>query len=186
MACNTLYASNHPQVESLRHLIRRDLNHRAGIHLPRIDIIVDNSKQHDRARHQTAKIHVRGVGIDRLREEAEDEDYDPVSDPEGIEQYTPDTGDVEGAPDEFVGVPRGTRHLGGVQDVASDAVPEQEGFGEHVGCVETAHAEGNDVVEGGGGANVYEADGAGDAGHDHDGVHGDGGVGLDLFWCSPP
>ena len=88
---------------------------------------------------------------------------------------------MEGTPDEFVGVPGCARHLAWVPHVAADAVPEEEGFGEDVGCVEAADAEGDDVVEGGGGADVDEADGAGDAGHDHDCIQGDGGIGLDLF-----
>ena len=116
-----------------------------------------------------------------MREEAEDEDNDAVAYPEGIEQDAPDAGDVKWTPDEFVGMPGCTGHLVGVPDVASNAVPEQEGFGEHVGGVEAADAEGNDVVEGGCGADVDEADGARNARHDHDCVHGDGGVGLDLL-----
>ena len=68
----------------------------------------------------------------------------------------------------------------GVTDRARAAAPEEEGFGDDVGGVEAADAEGDDVVEGGGGADVDEADEAGDEGGDEDGEEGDGGFGLDL------
>lgn len=88
---------------------------------------------------------------------------------------------MEGAPDEFVGVPGCVCHLGGVKDGAAEAVVEEQGLGEDVRGVEAADAEGDDVVEGGGGADVDEADGAGDGGHDGDCVHGDRAIGLDLY-----
>lgn len=68
----------------------------------------------------------------------------------------------------------------GVADGACAAAPEKEGFSDDVGGVEGADAEGDDVVEGGGGADVDEADEAGDEGGDEDGEEGDRGVGLDL------
>ena len=150
----------------LRQLIRRNLHHRTRIHLPRIKIIIRHRKNHHRPRHQTAEIHVRRVRIDHLRKEAENKHDDAVADAEAIQKNAPDSGHVEGTPDEFVGVPGCVGHLGGVPDGAAEAVPEEEGFGEDVGGVEGADADGEDVVEGGGGADVYEADGAGDAGHD--------------------
>lgn len=66
-------------------------------------------------------------------------------------------------------------------DAAGDAAVEEETLGDDVGGVEGADAEGNDVVEGGGGAEVDEADEAGDAGGDDDGVDGDGAADLDLI-----
>ena len=72
-------------------------------------------------------------------------------------------------------------HSRRVADGAADAVIEEEGFGEDVGGVKGADADGDDVVEGGGGADVDEANSAGDARHDHGCAEGDSGVGLDLW-----
>ena len=60
------------------------------------------------------------------------------------------------------------------------SAPEEQALGNDVGGVETADAEGDDVVEGCGGADVDEADEAGDEGCYHDGEEGDCGFGLDL------
>ena len=87
---------------------------------------------------------------------------------------------MEGAPDQFVSVPFGIGHLRGMADGASDAVVEEKRFGEHVGCVEGADAYRDDVVEGRGGADIDEADGAGDAGHYDYCVEGNCRGGLDL------
>ena len=154
--------------------MRRNLNHRPIIHLPRINNIIPHRKKHNRPRHQTAKIHLRRIRLHNLREKTKHKHNNPIPHPKPIQQDPPDPRYVEGAPDQFVGVPGGVCHLGWGADCAPDAVPEEEGFGEHVGGVETADADGDYVVEGGGGTDVDEADGAGDAGHDYDGVYGYG------------
>ena len=164
----------------LRQLIGHDLNHGSRIHLSRVQVVVSHGEHHNGARHETAEVHVRGIRIRHLREEAEDEDDDAVPDAKGVQQDAPDAGDVEGAPDELVGLPRRPSHLARVADRPPDAVPEKEGLGEDVRGVEAADAEGDDVVEGGRGADVYQADGAGDGGHDQDGVQRDRGACLDL------
>ena len=123
---------------------------------------------------------MRSIRIRHHGEEAEDEDDDAITDTEGVEKDAPHTGDVKGAPDEFVGVPRGAGHLIGVPDRSSDPVPEQEGLGQDVGGVEAADADGDDVVEGGCGTDVYEADGAGNASHDYNCVQWNRRALLDL------
>ena len=152
----------------LRQLIRSDFNHGSRIHFSRVKVVIRHRKDHHRPRHQAAKVHMRRVRIDDLRKEAEDEDDDAVADAEAVEEDAPDARDVEGAPDELVGVPGRVGHLVGVPDRAADAVPEEEGLGQDVGCVEAADADGEDVVEGGRRTDVDEADGAGYAGHDQD------------------
>ena len=97
---------------------------------------------------------MRGVGVDRCREETEDENDDAVTDPEGIEEDAPYTRDVKGAPDQFVGMPCCIGHLVRVTDGASDAMPQEHGLGDDVGCVEAADADGDHVVEGCCGTNV--------------------------------
>ena len=123
---------------------------------------------------------MRGIGIDHLRKEAEDEDNDTIANTEAVQENAPDTGNVKGPPDELVGVPGRIGHLVGVADGAPDAVPEEEALGEDVGGVEAADADGEDVVERRCRTDVDEADGAGNARHDHDCVQRDGGVVLDL------
>ena len=166
-------------------LIRCNLHHRSRINFPRIQIVIDNSPQHDRPRHQTAKIHMRRIRIHRLREKAKDEDNDPIPHRKSIQQDPPNPRDVEGSPDEFVGVPGGAGHLVGMPNGAADTVPEEESFGEGVGGVEGADAEGDDVIEGGGGADVDETDDAGNGGHDEDCVHRDGRIGTDFGHGAP-
>lgn len=86
---------------------------------------------------------------------------------------------MEGTPYEGAG-------LGGVVDVAPGAdaagaaAVEEEALGDDVGCIQVRDAEGDDVVEGGGGPDVDQADDAGGEGGDEDGVDGDGAAGLDL------
>ena len=87
---------------------------------------------------------------------------------------------MEGAPNQLVRVPGCAAHFVGMADVAPDAPPEQQRFGRGVGGVEGGDADGEDDVEGGGGAEVDDADEAGDDGDDVDGVEGDGCVGVDL------
>ena len=87
---------------------------------------------------------------------------------------------MKGSPHQLVGVPSRALHFRGAADVAADAAPEEEGLGDSVGGVEGRDADGEDDVEGGGGAEVDDADEAGDDGDDVDGVEGDGCVGVDL------
>ena len=97
---------------------------------------------------------MRGIGVDHCRKEAEDENNDAVTDREGVEEDAPNTRDVKGAPDQFVGMPSCTGHLVGVTDGASDAMPQEHSFSDDVGCVETADPDGDNVVEGRCGTNV--------------------------------
>ena len=168
------------QLHCLRQLVWCDLHHRASIHLPGVEKIVGDSKDHNSARHETAEIHMRSIRVDHCRKEAEDENDDAVTDREGIEEDAPNTRDVKGAPDQFVGMPCCTGHLVRVTNGASDAMPQEHGFGDDVGCVEAADADGDNVVEGCRGTNVDQADGARYARHDHDCVQWDSGVFLDL------
>ena len=135
------------QMLFLGQLIRCDLHHRAGINLPGVEVIVGDSKDHDSPRHETAEIHMRSIGVDHCRKEAEDENNDAVTDREGIKEDAPNTRDVKGAPNELVGMPCCTGHLIRVTDGASNAMPQEHGFGDDVGCVEATDADGDNVVE---------------------------------------
>ena len=88
---------------------------------------------------------------------------------------------MERAPDQLISLAVIVPDLASLPDAIRAAAPEEEGFRDDVGRVEAADAEGDDVVEGGGGADVDEADGAGDEGGDEDGEEGDGVFGLDLW-----
>lgn len=150
----------------------RNLNHRPIIHFPSIEIVVRHRKDHDCPSHQTAEIHMRRIRIDALREKAEDEDNNAIADSKGIEQHAPDPRHVEGTPDQLISLPGVTGHLIGRSDRPANTVPEEEGLGEKVGSVQAAHADGDDIVECCGGADVDQTDGAGDASHDPDCVDG--------------
>ena len=123
---------------------------------------------------------MRSIRIDHLGKEAEDEDNDTIANTKGVEEDTPNAGDVKGAPDEFVGMPRRTGHLLRVADRSSDTVPKEEGLGEDVGSVEAADADGDDVVEGCRGTYVDQANGARNGGHHQDRIQRDSGVCLNL------
>ena len=103
---------------------------------------------------------MRSVRVDRLREEAENEDNDTISNAKSIEEDAPDPRNVKRAPDELVGMPRGTGHLTGVTNGSSDAVPKEESLGEDIGSVETADTNGDDIIESGCGADVDQTNGA--------------------------
>lgn len=66
---------------------------------------------------------------------------------------------------------------------AGDAAVEEETLGDDVGCVETADAEGYDIVESSRGTKIDQADKTGDAGRDDDSVDWDGTSNLDLSQC---
>lgn len=108
-----------------------------------------------------------GIGIDHLREEAEDKDNNTITDTKSVEEDAADTRDVKRAPDEFVCMPRGTGHLTWMTNRASDAMPEKESFGNDVGSVEAADANRDDIVESGCGADVDQANGTRNRGHDN-------------------
>lgn len=65
-------------------------------------------------------------------------------------------------------------------DEAGAAAVEEERFGDDIGGIEGAGAEGDDGVESGGGTDVYEGDEDDDEGGDDDGEGWDGGFGLEL------
>lgn len=174
------------QVHRLRYLIRCDFNHRSSIFFSRINEIVGKSKKHDGTSHQAAKVHMRRIRVDCLRKEAEDEDNNTITNAKGIQKDAPNTGDMEGAPDELISMPGGAGHLAGVTDGSSDAVPEEQGLGENIRCVKAADADRDDVVERGCRADVDQANSARNAGHDHDGIQWDSGAFLYLKDCVSP
>ena len=126
---------------------------------------------------------MRSVRIDHLREEAENEDNDAIPNTKGIEEDAPDSGNVERAPDELVSIPRGPGHLARVTDRSSNAVPKEESLCQDIRSVETANANGDDIIESGCGADIDQTDGTRNAGHDNDGIQWNSGVGLDLENC---
>ena len=97
---------------------------------------------------------MRRIRVHHLREQTKNKHNNPIPDAKRIEQDAPYPRDVEGTPHQLVRMPCATGHLVAVTHGAADAVPEQEGFGEDVGCVETAYADGDDGVEGDCGADV--------------------------------
>lgn len=169
-----------PKPNGLRHLIGGNLDDRPSIHLSRVKVVVDNGKYHDGPSHQNAEIHMRGIRVGHLWEEAEDEDDDAVPDPKGIEQYAPNSGYVEWTPYQLVRMPGGTSHLIGVSDIPHDTVIEEHGFGEGIGSVQAADTDGNHSIESSGGADIDQADRARHEGHYENGIQGYCGIFLYL------
>lgn len=161
-------------------MIRRDFDDRPLIHLARISIIITNSKNNDDGCNQARPVHMRRIRIYRCREEAENNNDGTVANRECIEHDTPDTRNVEGAPYEFVGVPVGAAHFTGFPDIATNTAPEEEGLGDCIGGVEGGDTDGEDNIKSGGGADVNNANEAGDAGHNVNGVVRYGGFGVHL------
>ena len=158
----------------------RHLHNRPLIHLPRPHDIIQHRKQNDGPRHQHAEIHSLGLHRRGHGPEAEKENDDPKCDRERIDQDAKDARKMKRPPHELVSRAAIVRDVRRVPDCARAPAPKEEALGDEVGGVEAADAEGDDVVEGGGGAEVDEADEAGDEGCDDDGEQGDGGFGLDL------
>ena len=87
------------------------------------------------------------------REETEYKDDNPKPHRERIHSDTENPGQVEGAPDEHAGL-GGVVEMAAGADGAGAAPVEEEAFDDYVGKVEARYAEGDDVVEGGGGSDV--------------------------------
>ena len=158
----------------------RHLHNRPLIHLPRPHDVIEHRKQDHRPSHQHAEIHRLGLHRRGHGPEAEEENDDPKRDREHIDQDAEDAREVKRPPHQLVGLAAVIRDVGRFPDRARAPAPKEEALGDEVRGVEAADAEGDDVVEGGGGAEVDEADEAGDEGCDYDGEQGDRGLGLDL------
>lgn len=153
------------------------LHHRPGIKLPGPEHIIQHAETQHEPRNQHAIIHRRGRrwrGGGPETEEEEDEEVDAC---EGVVCDAEGAGDVPGTPgyvrrggeggmgiDIDIGLSGGLVMVvggGGGMYGAGDAAVEEEGADEEVGGVEGADDEGDDVVEGSGGADVYEDEEAG-------------------------
>ena len=123
---------------------------------------------------------MRGRNRRRHRPKAKKEDDNPKKHRESIDQDAEDTWKMKRTPDKLISPVRIVRDVGRFANGTCAPAPEEEALCDDVGCVETADAEGDDIVEGGGGADVNEADQAGNQGCYHDGQERDCSFGLDL------
>ena len=164
----------------LYHRQRRHLHNRALIHLPRPHHIVKHRKQNHTPCHQHAKIHTLRRNGRSNRPKAEEENDNPKHHREHIHQDPEDTWKPKRSPKKLVSLAGIVRDVARFADGTRASAPEEEAFGDDVGGVEAADAEGDDVVEGGGRADVDKADEAGDDGCYHDGEKRNCGFGLDL------
>ena len=87
---------------------------------------------------------------------------------------------MERPPNKLISLSRITLDVRRFTDRTRASAPQQQALGNDVRGVETTDAEGDDVVEGCGGADVDEADKAGDEGCYHDCEKRDCGFGLNL------
>ena len=88
------------------------------------------------------------------RPKAKEENDDPKRHRERIHQDPKDTRKPKRSPNKLVGFAGIVRDIARFADGTRASAPEQEAFGDDVGGVEAADAEGDDVVEGGRGADV--------------------------------
>ena len=114
------------------------------------------------------------------RPKAKKENNNPKHHRERIHQDPNNSRKPKRSPNKLVSLAGIVRDVARFADGTGTSAPEQEAFGDDVGGVEAADAEGDDVVKCGGGADVDEADEAGDDGCYHDGEERDCGAGLDL------
>lgn len=111
---------------------------------------------------------------------AEKENNSPKDHRPNIDNNTKNTRKVERSPDKLVSLAGIVRDVCRISDSTGTPAPEEKALRDDVRGVETAYAEGYDVVESGGGADVDEADEAGDEGCYDDCEEGDCGLCLDL------
>ena len=163
------------------------------------DVVINDAERNRRRRHQDAVVHVLRRHGRQRRPEAPEQDEENVDARVGVVDDAPDAGQVPGAPDEL-GLGHFARGIRGGEcgdefrdrfavfgavgcvrvDLAGCASPEEEGAGDEVGGVEAGGGEGDEVFEGGGGADVDEGEEGGDDGDDGDGDYWDRGAGFDL------
>jgi len=145
--------------------------------------IIHHRKNHHGAKHQGAEIHRLRRHRCGGRPETEENHNDHESAGDGVGDDAEDPWNAEGAPDELgAGGVDGLvgEVCGGEGDGAGAAAPEEDGAGDEVGGVKACDSEGDDIVEGDGGADVDEGEEAGDEGCGGDGDDGDGGLGVQL------
>ena len=88
------------------------------------------------------------------RPKAKEENDNPKRHRERIHQDPKDTRKPKRSPNKLVGFAGIVRDVARFADGTRASAPEEEAFSDDVGGVEAADAEGDDVVEGGGGADV--------------------------------
>ena len=84
------------------------------------------------------------------------------------------------SPDKPISLAYITRNVCRLSDSTGTSTPEEKALCDDVRSVEAAYTEGYDIVEGGGGADVDQADEAGDQRRYQDGEERDCGLGLNL------
>ena len=122
------------------------------------------------------------VSRDRRRHgpKTEKEDDNPKPNRKSIDQDAKDTRKMERSPNELISLAGIVRYVGRFADSTCTPAPEEKALCNYIRGVKTADAEGDDVVEGGGGADVDEADETGDEGCYNDGEEWDCGFGFNL------
>lgn len=139
--------------------------HRSTIHLPRIQKIIRQRKQHHPTKDNNTPVHRLGIHPSRQWEEAED-----VHDQEEQDRERLDGGG-----------PAAQAPARGRQRLAPPPLQAETAGRDDVGGEEGGDAEGHDGVEGDRGADVDEGEEADNDEAGAEGVQGDGVSGVDLF-----
>ena len=148
-----------------------------------LDFVKDRAENDDDAQHGGAVVHCRSGGRRFSRPEAEEDDDEHVGNAADIHSNTEPSRNPPWTPGELdvitaLALAEDVVRCG---DAAGAAAPEKEDQADEVGEVQSADGERYDVIEGGGRADVYEAEEAGDgSGEGHRGNR-DGGTRVYLY-----
>lgn len=116
----------------------------------------------------------------RYRPEAEEENDEAENHCPSVDNDTKDTRKMKRSPDKLISLAYLIRNVCRLYDSTGTSTPEEKALCDDVRSVEAAYTEGYDIVEGRGGADVDQADEAGDERRYQDGEERDGGLGLNL------
>lgn len=159
---------------------RCHLHNRPLIRLPRPHSIIEYRKQRNRSRHQNTKIHLRSRDGRRHGPKAKEEYNDPETHSPNVDDNAKKTWKMKRSPDKLVSFACITRDVCHFADSTGTSTPEEKALDDDVRGVETAHAQGDDIVESGGGADVDQTDETGNEGCYDDCEERDRGLRLDL------
>ena len=129
---------------------------------------------------------MRRIRTHSRREKTKRENDDPISHRKGIQQDAPNAGDMERAPNQFVGMPALLVDVSRMLDGPWCApMPEQQRFRQNIGRIQRRHAHRDDGVERDRGPDVDQTDYATHQRHHHDRIQRDRRVVLDRRHRSP-
>ena len=111
---------------------------------------------------------------------AKEEDNNTETHCPGVDDDTENAWKMKRSPDKLISLARIICYVCHLSDSTGASAPEEKAFSDNVRSVETAYAQGDDIVERGGRADVDQPDETGDQGYYHDCKERDRGLRLHL------